>query len=106
MPPACNPPCLPGAAVLLVQAAKQWQEAHGGQLPTTYPDRAAFKDILKSWQRHIDGIPLEVCAGGPADRVGAGGWSSRAHSGRWRADRVGAGGRSSRAHSPVEAARS
>lgn len=46
-------------AVLLIQAAQQWKEAHDGQLPSSYPDRNAFKDLVRSWQRHIDGIPLE-----------------------------------------------
>lgn len=52
------------AAVLLIKAAQQWQQEHDGQLPGSYAERSAFKDLLKSWQRHIDGIPLEV--GGPA----------------------------------------
>ena len=46
--------------MLLVKAAKQWIDKHDGQLPSSYAERTAFKDILKSWQRHIDGIPLEV----------------------------------------------
>ncbi|EFN59362.1 hypothetical protein CHLNCDRAFT_137823 [Chlorella variabilis] len=46
-------------AVLLAKAAKQWQEQHDGKLPGSYPERAAFKDMIRSWQRHIDGIPLE-----------------------------------------------
>jgi hypothetical protein len=60
-PPLC-------AAVLLIQAAATWQREHGGKLPGSYAERTAFKDLLKSWQRHIDGIPLEVGA------VGAGAW--------------------------------
>lgn len=51
------------AAVLLAKAAKQWQEQHDGKLPGSYPERAAFKDMIRSWQRHIDGIPLEVREG-------------------------------------------
>jgi hypothetical protein len=54
--------------VLLIQAAATWQREHGGKLPGSYAERTAFKDLLKSWQRHIDGIPLEVGA------VGAGAW--------------------------------
>lgn len=54
----------PMPAVLLAQAAKQWQQEHGGALPSSTPERDAFKELLKSWQRNIDGIPLEVGAGG------------------------------------------
>lgn len=56
-------PCLPArAAVLLVKGAKAWQAQHGG-LPGSTAERAAFKDLLRSWQRHvIDGVPLEARA--------------------------------------------
>ncbi|PSC68884.1 NEDD8-activating enzyme E1 regulatory subunit [Micractinium conductrix] len=46
-------------AALLIKAAKQWAESHGGGMPGTYTERSAFKDLLRGWQRHIDGFPLE-----------------------------------------------
>ncbi|KAL4419001.1 hypothetical protein ABPG77_000866 [Micractinium sp. CCAP 211/92] len=46
-------------AALLIKAAQQWRREHDGQLPGSYAERSAFKDLLKSWQRQIDGIPLE-----------------------------------------------
>ena len=48
------------AAVLLIKAAHEWHKRHGSQLPSTSSQRSEFKDIIKSWQRQIDGIPLEV----------------------------------------------
>jgi hypothetical protein len=56
-------PCsllLSPAALLLAKAAKQWQEQHGGQLPSSYQERTAFKELVASWQRHVDGMPLDV----------------------------------------------
>lgn len=47
-------------AVLLIQAAQRWKEAHGGQVPGTNDERRAFKQGLQEQQRHFDGIPLEV----------------------------------------------
>ena len=47
--------------MLLIQAAKEWAAEHGGQMPASYPERSAFKDLLRSWQRSVNGIPLEVC---------------------------------------------
>ena len=54
-------------AVLLAKAAKQWQQEHGGALPSSTAERNAFKELLKGWQRDINGIPLEAGFGG---RVG------------------------------------
>lgn len=49
------------AAVLLIKAAKAWAAGHGGQLPGSYAERGAFKELVRGWQRHaIDGVPLEV----------------------------------------------
>ncbi|KAL4859524.1 NEDD8-activating enzyme E1 regulatory subunit AXR1 [Chlorella vulgaris] len=46
-------------ALLLLKATKHWKEEHGGKLPSSYPERTAFKDLVNSWQRHVDGIPLD-----------------------------------------------
>lgn len=46
------------AGLLLIKAAQEWKAAHGGCLPRSAADRAAFKDLLRSWQRSVDGIPL------------------------------------------------
>ena len=48
------------AAVLLIKAAHLWHKQHGSSLPSSASQRSEFKDIIKSWQRQIDGIPLEV----------------------------------------------
>ena len=59
--PAAPPPLpLLPPAVLLAKAAKQWQAEHGGALPCSTAERSAFKELIKGWQRDIDGIPLEV----------------------------------------------
>lgn len=60
--PTCRPttPPPPSPAVLLAKAAKQWQAEHGGALPSSTAERSAFKELIKGWQRDIDGIPLEV----------------------------------------------
>lgn len=65
---APTPPLLVvSPAVLLAKAAKQWQQEHGGALPSSTAERSAFKELLKGWQRDINGIPLEAGFGG---RVG------------------------------------
>ena len=48
------------AAVLLIKAAQSWKKMNGGTLPSTSKERSAFKQLLSSWQHHIDGAPLEV----------------------------------------------
>lgn len=48
------------AAILLIKAAQQWQQQHNDKLPSTSAQRTEFKNIIKSWQRQIEGIPLEV----------------------------------------------
>lgn len=47
------------AAVLLVRAAQRWHEGHDA-LPRSGAERSDFKGLLKSWQRHFDGVPLDV----------------------------------------------
>ena len=48
------------AGVLLLKAVQQWHAEHDSMLPKTSKEKASFRTMLKSWQRHIDGIPLEV----------------------------------------------
>ncbi len=74
--------CLLRAAALLIKAAQQWRREHDGQLPGSSAERSAFKDLLKSWQRQIDGIPLEV--GGLAGAALAGAAASGCHTKRRR----------------------
>lgn len=45
--------------LLLTKAALHWRETHDGQLPRSSKDKAAFKELLRSWQRTIDGVPVE-----------------------------------------------
>lgn len=47
------------AAVLLIRAAQRWREQHDG-LPKTAAQRSDFKHLIKSWQRQVDGFPLDV----------------------------------------------
>ena len=48
------------AGVLLIKAVQQWHEEHRSALPGSAKEKAAFRSMLKSWQRSIDGVPLEV----------------------------------------------
>ena len=48
------------AAILLIKAAHEWQKSHSGKLPSSSAQRSEFKNIIKSWQRQIEGIPIEV----------------------------------------------
>ena len=50
----------PCAAILLLKAAEQWQGQHGPKLPTGSAQRVEFKKILQSWQRSLEGVPIEV----------------------------------------------
>ena len=52
MPPAT-------VAVLLIRAAQRWRAEHDS-LPKTVAQRNDFKGLLKAWQRHFDGVPLDV----------------------------------------------
>jgi len=45
--------------VLLVKAVIKWRAERGG-LPSSSRERASFKQLLKSWQRNIDGVPIDV----------------------------------------------
>eukprot|EP00887_Chlorella_sp_A99_P005358 scaffold1.g5358.t1 len=46
-------------AVLLIKAAQQWRKAHDDALPRSYAERSAFKALISSWQREVEGIPLD-----------------------------------------------
>ena len=46
--------------MLLIKAIERWRGEHGGSLPSSSKDKAAFRQLLQSWQRTIDGIPVEV----------------------------------------------
>lgn len=41
-----------------MKAAAVWRADHDGALPSSAADRAAFKDLIGSWQRTIDGCPI------------------------------------------------
>lgn len=62
--------------MLLVKVAQQWQAEHDGMLPKSQAERTAFKNLVSSWQRAADGIPLDVsgqagvCCVQWADRLG------------------------------------
>jgi amyloid beta precursor protein binding protein 1 len=45
-------------ALLLAKAAAAWRAAHGGALPEGAEGRTAFRALLRSWQRAIDGCPV------------------------------------------------
>lgn len=45
--------------LLLIKAAEHWRSTHDGKLPDTSKQKAAFKDLLRSWQHSIDGVPIE-----------------------------------------------
>ncbi len=45
--------------MLLIRAAQRWKVERDG-LPKTAAERSEFKGLLKSWQRHFDGVPLDV----------------------------------------------
>ncbi|CAL8467774.1 g7312 [Coccomyxa elongata] len=46
--------------ILLLKAVELWQNEHGSTLPATANDKAAFRAMLKSWQRLVDGVPVEA----------------------------------------------
>ena len=52
--------CLVAVAILLLKAASQWQSQHGSKLPQGSAQRSEFKKSIQSWQRSIDGVPIEV----------------------------------------------
>lgn len=45
--------------VLLLQAAERWRAAHGGTLPSTSADKAAFKASVAALRRTVEGVPLQ-----------------------------------------------
>lgn len=49
---------LPCAAILLIKAVNAWSAQHGKE-PSSAADRREFKNLLRSWQHTIDGIPVE-----------------------------------------------
>ena len=48
------------AAALLIKAVSHWYQEHGPKMPANAKEKAAFRELLKSWQHSIDGIPVEV----------------------------------------------
>lgn len=46
--------------MILLQAVKAWREQNGGKLPGSSKEKAAFKELIKAWQRKIDGVPVQV----------------------------------------------
>jgi hypothetical protein len=59
-----HPPALPSPAVLLLQALEQWRAAHGGAVPASSADRAAFKKQVAAMRRSgPEGVPLDVSGG-------------------------------------------
>ena len=52
---------MPHAVVLLLQAAHRWRAEHDGQLPGSYKERLAFKEVLNSMRRRgPEGVPFDV----------------------------------------------
>ncbi|KAG2486394.1 hypothetical protein HYH03_014972 [Edaphochlamys debaryana] len=45
--------------VILLQAASAWRSAHGGRLPGTSAEKAAFKASVNGMRRTADGVPLQ-----------------------------------------------
>lgn len=48
------------AAVILLKGAQKWCSEHSSKLPQNAKEKAAFKQMLKSWQRSAEGIPADV----------------------------------------------
>lgn len=46
------------AAILLIKSVAAWRAQHGKE-PSSAAERREFKDLLRSWQHTIDGIPVE-----------------------------------------------
>mmetsp|Transcript_21156 Transcript_21156/g.58704 ORF Transcript_21156/g.58704 Transcript_21156/m.58704 type:complete len:539 (-) Transcript_21156:37-1653(-) len=44
---------------LLIQAAQQWKEAHGGSLPSSTAERREFKALVSANQRSVEGVHVE-----------------------------------------------
>ena len=63
-------------AVLLIAAAKAWQAEHG-RLPGSQAERVAFKGLLQGWQRHVDGVPLDVSGASGSSSSRGGAWDLR-----------------------------
>ena len=54
------------AAVLLIQASERWRAEHE-KPPSTSKERSAFKELIASMKRSVEGVPLQVvcvCGGG------------------------------------------
>lgn len=49
-----------GVGILLIKAVQRWRKEHDSTLPANAKEKAAFRAMLKSWQRSVDGIPVEV----------------------------------------------
>lgn len=45
-------------AVILIKAAEHWKDRHQGNLPKGSKENSEFKDLVRSWQRSIDGCPM------------------------------------------------
>jgi hypothetical protein len=48
------------AAIILLKGAQKWCSEHSSKLPQNAKEKAAFRQMLKSWQRTAEGIPADV----------------------------------------------
>lgn len=48
------------AVAILLQAVAAWKGEHMGKLPSNSKEKAEFKELIKSWQRKVDGVPIPV----------------------------------------------
>ena len=53
------------AAVILLKGAQKWCAEHSSKLPQNAKEKAAFKQMLKSWQRSAEGVPADVSMWSP-----------------------------------------
>lgn len=51
---------LPSAVAILLQAVAAWKGQHMGKLPSNSKEKAEFKELIRSWQRKVDGVPIPV----------------------------------------------
>ena len=51
---------LPPAVAILLQAVAAWKGQHSGKLPSSSKEKSEFKELIKSWQRKVDGVPIPV----------------------------------------------
>jgi len=61
--------CLFCAAIILLKGAQKWCSEHSSKLPQNAKEKAAFKHMLKSWQRSAEGIPADVSIHSPAQAL-------------------------------------